>query len=77
MSLPLSGHTRHSSLTKQLHLEDEVTLPGTSSRQIIERITYLNKMAYRIGQLGVVRWVCEHFHIQIHKSHHTKTLRKL
>ncbi|XP_038075266.1 zinc finger FYVE domain-containing protein 26-like isoform X2 [Patiria miniata] len=54
VTLPCSGHTRHSSLTERLHLEDVVTLPGTSSRQIIERIAYLNKMAYRIGQLGVV-----------------------
>ncbi|XP_022094724.1 zinc finger FYVE domain-containing protein 26-like isoform X2 [Acanthaster planci] len=51
---PSSGHTRHSSLTATPCLENVVTLPGTSSRLIIERIAYLNKMAYRIGQLGVV-----------------------
>ncbi|XP_071795779.1 zinc finger FYVE domain-containing protein 26-like isoform X2 [Asterias amurensis] len=49
-----SSHTRHSSLTERLHFEDEVALPGTSSRQISHRITYLNKVAYCIGQLGRV-----------------------
>ncbi len=49
-----SGHTRHRSLTERLHFEYEVILPGTSSRQISDRIAYSNKMAYCIGQLGRV-----------------------
>ena len=50
------SHTRHHSLMPKFDFDSfNMTHPPICSDLVLERLGYLSKICYRIGQLGVVR----------------------